>query len=77
MIYFTKAGKEGGKTLYHIHRKQVGTIPSFLGMIRYFDKHDVANLHRAEGAGWVLLYYSGRSESFDTLAEAKDAALKI
>ncbi len=27
--------------------------------------------------GWVLVYHSGRREEYDTLAEAKDTALKI
>ncbi|MHB1644713.1 MAG: hypothetical protein ACYCS8_19015 [Acidithiobacillus sp.] len=77
MIKFNKAEKLGGKTSYIVMRHASGEEPKMIAFIRYFDKHDVVNTRRLEGVGWALLYVTGRSEAYDTLQEAKDAALKI
>ena len=69
MIKLEKGCMEGGKRSYHV---MSGLI--FLGMIRFYRATDQGS----DGHnGWTLLYVGGRIERYDTLAEAKDAALKM
>ena len=77
MITFDKSKKEGGKTSYIVTRHLSGEAPKMIALIRYFDKHDGVNTRRWEGVGWALLYVTGHSEAYDTLAEAKEAAKKL
>ena len=64
MIKFVKRMPEDGKSCFDIQKKGEG----FRGIIRYFK----------ETKEWARLSYpSGRIERFDSLAEAKEEALKI
>ena len=62
---FKRNGTENGKSAYLVQRRAVGTWMTGGSIV-----HD--------GEDWVLRYsVSGRIERFKTLAEAKDAGLKI
>ncbi len=62
---FVRNGTENGKGAYLVQRKAAGAWMTIGTIV-----HD--------GADWVLRYSgSGRIERYETLAEAKDAALKI
>ena len=62
---FVRNGTENGKSAYLMQRKAAGAWIT-IGSIVY------------EAADWVLRYCSsGRIERYETLAETKDAALKI
>ena len=72
MIKFSRGENLGGKASYMVHN---GT--NFSGLIRYFNAKDVAQCGDHCSVGWAFLNSNGRTDFFDTLAEAKDEAFKL
>ena len=72
-VSFTKCGIECSRTSFDVFK-----AGSWRGQIRYLDRCAL-NIGGSNGPpGWYFLAYpSGRTESFATLAEAKDEARKL
>ena len=74
MVQFKRVARESGKGAYSVECGRRGR----LGTIRYFDAHTlrISGPHGMD-PHWATLDTSGRIDRFDTLAEAKDDALKL